>query len=867
MFKFRRLISSVVAFSMTAVMLAGTALAAVPSDAVGTKYEEAAEVLGALKIMVGDAETGNFRPDDAIIRSEVTKVGVTVMGLHEVAENSKHATKYPDVVKNHWANGFINVATEQGMVEGDDVGTFRPDQQIKYSEAVAILVRALGYEPQAESKGGYPGGYLVTASNIGLTKGVSATADQLISRGAVAQMAFNALTINLMEQTGFGSDVNYEVVDKTLLKDYLDITLAEGVVTAVGSSSIDGESSLEKDEIRIGDKVYKIGDADVRTVLGFSVDAYIYENEKTGKETLLLARPSEGKNNVLKVMSDNIDSVVNTESSKVLNYWKDKDDDTKTSKANISSEAKVMYNGKSGSFDDFKVISSGNIALLDTDGNGVYDIVFVNETQNYVVEEVIESTHKIVDKYGLKTLVLDPEEEDLTFTLVKGNSEIELADLEEWDVITLTVSKDEEFIYGEVSTDSVTGTVTETDDEKVFIDGEGYKVAANYPGTIKLEDEGTFYLDSEKKIAAVDGESTVSTNFAYVADIGISSGLDKVIDFKLFTKDGETLVISSGSKIKVNNRNNLEPEEALEAIKGSRETAKGQLITFEKNSDGKINRVNTYTAQSEIDEDKFTLNMQEEGVVYKSVSSKLIGKTMSVNITDETVIFDIPATSTDTDDYSVRKKSFFVNDDEYDVLVFNVTEDYNAKAVIVTSSTGQANEEDAIAVVDKITTTKNEDGINVQKLYAYQNGEAITLVTSEDDVLVKPKEASSVTLEQGDIIQYKTNAAGEIDGITVLYDISEKDSEKTVVHSENMTTSYGKVTKKFASSFNLQVNDGAVENYNIGDARIYVVDTTKSAKQVRTGDAGDIQKYDESDPERVFVRLYKDVVQEIVVIK
>lgn len=867
MFKFRRLISSVVALSMTAVMFAATAFAAIPSDVAGTKYEEAAEVLGALEIMVGDAETGNFRPEDAIIRSEVAKVGVAVMGLLGVAENSNHATKYPDVVSNHWANGFINVATDQGLVEGDDVGTFRPDQQIKYSEAVAILVRALGYEPQAESKGGYPSGYLVTASNIGLTKGVSATANQLISRGAVAQMAFNALTINLMEQTGFGSDVNYEVVDKTLLKDYLDVTLVEGNVTAVGSSSIDGESNLEKDEIRIDDKIYKIGDADVRTVLGFYVDAYIFEDDKTGNETLLLARPVEGKNNVLKVTSDNIESVENTESSKVLNYWKDKEEDKKASKANISSDAKIMYNGKSGTFEDFKMIDSGNIALLDTDGNGVYDIVFVNETQNYVVEEVIESTYKIVDKYGLKTLVLDPEDDDLTFTLVHGSQEIELGDLKEWDVITVTTSKDEEFIYGEVSTDSVTGTVTETDDEKVFINGEGYKVAANYPGTIKLEDEGTFYLDAEKKIAAVDGETTVSSNYAYIADIGVSNGLDKVLDFKLFTKDGETLVISSGAKIKVNDQNNLTPEQALEAIKGSRDSAKGQLITFEKNSDGKINRVNTYTTQSAIDEDKFTLNMQEEGVVYKSVSSKLIGKTMSVNITDDTVIFDIPATSTDTDDYSIRKKSFFVNDDEYDVLVFNVTEDYNAKAVIVTNSTGQANEEDAIAVVDKITTTKNKDGVNVEKLYAYQNGEAISLMTSEDDILVKSKGAEKVSLQQGDIIQYKTNASGEIDGITVLYDISEKDTEKTVVHSDNMSTFYGKVTKKFSSSFNLQINDGAVENFSIGDADIYVVDTTKSAKQVRVGDAGDIQKFDDTSPERVFVRVYKDVVQEIVVIK
>ena len=231
---FKKVISSVAAAAVSATMLATPVFAKVPNDVIGTDYEESAAVLGVLGVMVGDAGTGSFRPNDPIIRSEVTKVGVTLMGLNDAANSSNHATKYPDVVENHWANGFINIATNQGMVEGDDVGTFRPDEQIKFAEAAAIMVRALGYEPQAESKGGYPSGYTVTASNIGLTKGVSASANDLINRGEVAKMAYNALTIKMMEQTGFGTNVKYEVVDKTLLKDKLDVDLISGNVQAVG---------------------------------------------------------------------------------------------------------------------------------------------------------------------------------------------------------------------------------------------------------------------------------------------------------------------------------------------------------------------------------------------------------------------------------------------------------------------------------------------------------------------------------------------------------------------------------------------------------------------------------------------------------
>ena len=151
MFNFKRLISTAVAFVMAASVMS-TAFAAIPSDVAGTEYEEAAQVLGVLDIMVGDKDTGTFRPDDTIIRSEGARVAISALGLQEVAEVTNGATKYPDVVSNHWANGYINVATDQGMVIGDDVGTFRPDDTISYAEMVTIMIRALGYEKMAESR-------------------------------------------------------------------------------------------------------------------------------------------------------------------------------------------------------------------------------------------------------------------------------------------------------------------------------------------------------------------------------------------------------------------------------------------------------------------------------------------------------------------------------------------------------------------------------------------------------------------------------------------------------------------------------------------------------------------------------------------
>lgn len=84
---------------------------------------------------------------------------------------------------------------------------------------------------------------------------------------------------------------------------------------------------------------------------------------------------------------------------------------------------------------------------------------------------------------------------------------------------------------------------------------------------------------------------------------------------------------------------------------------------------------------------------------------------------------------------------------------------------------------------------------------------------------------------------------------------------------KDLVTVYGKVEKKFTTSMNVSVNNADVENFSFDGAKIYVVDTNKPRNKVSIGDAGDIAKFDEQDPSRVFLKIYKDVVQEVVVVK
>lgn len=859
---FKKITSAFVTFTMTLSIFVSSAFASLPTDIINTDYKDAVSLLSVLDIMVGDKDTGMFRPNDTIIRSEAARVAISALGLQKVASSTSGATKYTDVAKDHWATGYINVATQQGMVIGDDVGTFRPDSDISYQEMVTIMIRALGYEPMAKAKGGYPTGYLVTASNIGLTDDVTGVASEGITRGNVAKLVYNALTIEMMEQKGFGQDISYEIGDDTLLEDYLDVTKVSGQVEAVGLSALEGTSSLEENQIMIGGKVYKTGDADVRQILGFNVDAYIKNSKSASEKTLLVAIPVEGENEVVSITAENIEEIVKSPSA-YIRYWLDKETDKKTKKANISSSAKVLYNGKVGTMDDVDFITDGAITLLDSNANGDYDVVFVNETSNYVVEEIVENTNKIVDKYGNPTLVLDPEDTSIQFSINKGSERIELKDLKEWDVLTVTKSKDGDFIYIEVSNEKVSGTVTEKDDEKVYIGGVGYKIASNYQSAINLNDKGTFYLDVHSKIAAVDTESTVSENYAYLNEIEMTNNLNKTFDIEVFTKDGEVKNYTSHTKIKVNGSANLSALEAKDAIGG-----RGQLITFELNSDGKVNKITTATDTSgAIDEDNFSKNLTLNGAVFKKSSSKLTADGKSVTVGKDTIVFDIPAGSTHTNDYKIGNKDYFVNDDEYDIVAFDMKEDLTASVIMVTSSNGEADEASSLLVVDKITKVEDEDGNTVEKLYAFQDGKAVTLTTEEEDILVKNSQGSEVSLKQGDVIQVRLNASGKIEKISLVFDIATKGTENKNVVSEDTVTYYGKVVKKFSDSFNHQVAGGEVINFKFANANIYRVDTTKNTKQITVGDIGDIQKYDESAPELVFVRVFEDEVKDIIVIK
>lgn len=847
--------------SAVAVLSASVVAFAATSDVEGTRYQDAVQVLSALNIMNGDGD-GNYRPNDTIIRSEVTRMIIHALGLEDAAASAKGISKFPDVPTDHWANGYINIATSQGIVVGDDMGNFRPNDKITYAEAMTILVRAAGYAKAAETKGAFPQGYLVVGSDNGTSKGVSGSASQPVSRGDVAILTKNALEVKLMEITGYGDSLKHEITDKTMLFDKLNVTKGEGQIVAIQDTSLEGESNLTAGQVKIGEKVYDTNQ-NLNNLLGYNVEFYVKDTDERDN-VVILAQAKKERNAAVTIDAKLFEAVSAKGENKVLEYLKQATD-TKNSNVTLETNAKLIYNGKYEEMSD-EILNmkdkSGNIIVLDTDRNGKYDIVFVTEYNNVVVEEVTAS-NKIIDKYGAPAIKFDEKDEDLRYSITKGYEDVKISDLKEYDVLSVAASKDEKLYSIVVTNSSVEGKVSGIDDDGVYIGQDYYEIANNYKQDITMGTEGVFYLDIDGRIAATDTTVQVSGNYAYLVKAYANMNTDEIARFKVFTKEGQEKVFEATEKIRFNGKSGNVATDIVAQLNTDDVTNK-QLVTYALNSDGKLVSLNTAadkTATGAADEKNFTKNYELENAKYNA-NLKTLGK---IRIDDKTVIFDIPQDSDNVADYSMANMSMFEDEQSYNVVVFDRTDDFYAKAIIVTNAAFKTNADASIAVVSKVVTATNEADEETEKLFAYQDGKEISINAEGLGILVKNEGEG---LKNGDIIQYHKNSKGEIANVRVLFDVNNKTVEKSETPIENLDVIYGKVTKKFAKSMNVTVNDGSAINFQLpDDVTVYTLDTTKSKNNITVATTGDIQAYDEDEGNRVFVRIYKDVVKDVVVIK
>lgn len=234
-----KVLAVVLAFAMALSMVSFAAYSDIEA---GADCEEAVTVLSALGVLSG-YEDGTFKPEATITRAEFASVVIRMLGYGDIAGGG--VVIYTDVPADHWANGVIALASQQGIISGYGNGAFGPNDPVTVEQATAMVVRALGYTPMADANGGYPGGFQVVAAQRGILANCSyASTTAPATRGTVAQMVYNSLTVPMMEQNAYGTNVSFGPSKNTALTK-LGVAKVEGEVTNTKATKADLNGKVE----------------------------------------------------------------------------------------------------------------------------------------------------------------------------------------------------------------------------------------------------------------------------------------------------------------------------------------------------------------------------------------------------------------------------------------------------------------------------------------------------------------------------------------------------------------------------------------------------------------------------------------------
>lgn len=524
-------------------------------DVVGTKYEEPARKLIGLDIIKG-FDDGSIKPDSDVTRAQFAVIVSKMLRLGDVSPST---TKFKDVPANHWASGAIDLAVGRGIIAGYPDGTFRPDKNVTFAEASAMLMQALGYG-QAMKGGQWPSTPIAMAVSAGVTKGVRLAANDNSPRGDVLMMTANAMTADIMEQDIYGSKQEWTKKTDTdnLLRALWDVEIRDlnddnaktpwnDKMPVVSDTARFDFKGLKTNEIQFGSDsngelsggTYEaVPYFDPNRFMGQKVEVWVDRSSQkvyyigpSNDQTVYYDVVSYWANNHNKITimpnpGNTVPSVPNQVNLMMRNHFYDLQDNTKIiincgSKPEHDTWAKIKDNAML--LWDF--VDSQVKVILDDSGrvdtmvfDDFYHFSNYYTTKSGVVKEVRPDEETIVyyDKDGNET-TLNLQDDD--FILVRNNCYCsEFKDMQPGDIINLMANEDGSGYYIAATGKQVPGKI-----ENVISAGDGHHDVYINGQRYQVTPECTFSNDNNKTISAVtqdDLDDMIGKDAVLYLDVG-----------------------------------------------------------------------------------------------------------------------------------------------------------------------------------------------------------------------------------------------------------------------------------------------------------------------------------------------------------
>ncbi|WP_298019477.1 S-layer homology domain-containing protein [uncultured Dysosmobacter sp.] len=199
----KKFLSLVLALVMVMSLVTVSAGAKDFTDDSKINYEEAVDVMSALKVIDGYPD-GSFAPQGSLTRGAAAKIICNlILGPTTASALRADTAPYKDVPINHTFAGYIAYCAQQGIISGYADGSFRPAATLTNYAFLKMLLGALGYNAEIEGYIGDNWSIQVAkrALNIGLTKGLKGDLNgtDYATREQACLYALNTLKATMVE--------------------------------------------------------------------------------------------------------------------------------------------------------------------------------------------------------------------------------------------------------------------------------------------------------------------------------------------------------------------------------------------------------------------------------------------------------------------------------------------------------------------------------------------------------------------------------------------------------------------------------------------------------------------------------------------
>ena len=741
---------------------------------------------------------GTFAPDAPVTYEQAVKMIVCALGYESLA-----------VKRGGYPTGYMVIASSYGVTDGVAMtpasinATRAGVAQLIYNALEAPLMvenlAAMAYQPAYYI---YDGGSSVDGEVRNLLSEyheiykVQATVDETYkSNPDLLDVKNDVKYVELTVKNVYG----FAPAD-FLNGRYSDWETSSEMLGKKSGSS--GESELLGGEFIANDAAYA-------NYHGLTVYAYIIENEDEELEVVAMV-PDNKSADTVEIKAADFQDITDEGSDDtdnedgVLTYYVDDEEEELDL---VAAEDIIVYvNGVAmGAMSTYAAIES---EILDSD---VATITLQGSKDEYNKIFLTKYGYGIVDAIDLEAAVVELEDAagypgddvlDFTEDVVASYAIYKNGG----DLVNVIESGDEDGkktreVY--VTNTVVEGSISEVadrDGEDVYtIDGAEYVAVAD---TFKAGTTGEFYITIDGRILAAEITKDFVGNYAFILDIAEStSGFSAGYQVKLLTKDNaiatydlksslkvskvfdgaydtQTVKVDSGEYTQANLFDEIDALVRAEAIADNPETEdKNEAKTAQEVYEaGMSDLFITYKASGdEISAIDFAVADDEEDFNVEAMDNKVYTESRerlgSYYVTESTVIFAIKTkvvdgkVMADEDLSQVAKTNRLQDTKAYDGFYFAI-EDKTADALLVTTDLGFAAAGDALAVVRSISDGLNANGEVAKVLNAWQ-GDAFVSIALDDNC--------DDDFEFGDVVQYQTNAAGEVDEILAIFDYSEKE--------------------------------------------------------------------------------------------